>query len=1122
MSTTLTSIASPNFWFLADHDRLLLKCAAQAERLVFDDPNAALVKLRLFGEMLAKQVAVRTSIPLFKDDTALRLLQRLDEEGVLSSKSKDIFHLLRKAGNLAVHDFQGEAHHALDALRFARSLAIWFHRAFGDDEGFSAGEFLPPPKPSQAGEALSEELERLREKLARSEEAQLVAQEEANKAYEQLASVQVLLEETEVKNRVDQDDFSRRLAGLQEEAAQKSKAEIDNKKKSLAVLADETIDLDEADTRKLIDAQLVGVGWEADTSLLTYKSGTRPQKGRNLAIAEWPTSSGPADYVLFVGLTPVAVVEAKRKRKKVSGALDQSKRYSKCYVVKSEERLHEGAPWDGHYIPFLLASNGRPYLKQIEHESGVWFRDARISTNIPRALTGWPTPSGLVELLAQDIRKADDELASSSSDYIDLRYYQHEALEAVESAIAKGQRNILIAMATGTGKTRTCIGLAYRLCKAKRFRRILFLVDRTSLGEQTADSFKDFQLEAHQTFADIYDVKELGDITPDKDTRFHIATIQGLMRRLLYSTEDESVPSIDQYDCVIVDECHRGYNLDKDMGEVELTFRDERDYISKYSRVLDHFDAVRIGLTATPAIHTTDIFGPPVYSYSYRKAVIDGYLVDHEPPIRIITRLAEDNIVWKPGEDVDFIDTRSGEVDSWRLEDELEMEVDKFNKQVVTESFNRVVCEKLAEYLDPSLDEKTLIFCATDDHADMVVQILKEVFTDVHGQVDNDAIQKITGQADKPLSLIRHFKNEKQPNIVVTVDLLTTGIDVPAISNLVFLRRVRSRILYEQMLGRATRLCDDIGKEYFRIFDPVDLYSALDPVSGIKPVVTNPSVTFTQLVKELTEADCDEVRSVLVDQFCAKLQRKKRFIKDDNLERFISMTGLEPKEFVKQIAKDDTYASAERILKVSGIGRFLDEIRSNGQSKRLISYHEDEVRRTERGYGTASKPDDFLEQFGSFIENNKNEIAALKIVLQRPGELTRAQLKELKLLLDEEGFSEVKLRTAWKEKTNQEITASIIGFIRQQALGSPLISYEERVIKAKKRILESRNWTSVQKQWLRRICAQLEKEVIVDKEALDSGEFKVNGGFKRFDKLFEGKMNEVLIELNNALWGEVG
>ena len=221
------------------------------------------------------------------------------------------------------------------------------------------------------------------------------------------------------------------------------------------------------------------------------------------------------------------------------------------------------------------------------------------------------------------------------------RDFQQRAILAAEKGIEDGKRALLLAMATGTGKTRTCIGLCYRLLKTKRFRRVLFLVDRNALGTQTFEAFQHLKLENLQSFTDIFDVKEMADVKPDHTTRLRIATIQAMVRRIVGphaegGRDEEHIPPVDAYDCIVVDECHRGYLLDRALSEREFLFRDEDDYISKYRRVLDHFDAVRIGLTAIPALHTTQIFGPPIFQYSYREAVIDGYLVDHEPPLRIL------------------------------------------------------------------------------------------------------------------------------------------------------------------------------------------------------------------------------------------------------------------------------------------------------------------------------------------------------------------------------------------------------------------------------------------------------------------------------------------------------
>jgi type I restriction enzyme R subunit len=248
--------------------------------------------------------------------------------------------------------------------------------------------------------------------------------------------------------------------------------------------------LDEAATRRLIDEQLRLAGWEADSEELTHASGARPQKNKNLAIAEWPTKTGPADYVLFIGLQPVAVVEAKRKHKDVSASLEQSKRYSRGYSVSAEQQS-PGGPWGEYKVPFLFATNGRPFLRQLIDKSGIWLLDVRREANHGRALEGWYTPDGLAASLRQDIDKAHEQLQTEPTEYLGLRDYQLAAIRAVETAIAAGQRDCLVAMATGTGKTRTCIGFAYRLLKTKRFRRMLFLVDRSALGRQTADAFKD-------------------------------------------------------------------------------------------------------------------------------------------------------------------------------------------------------------------------------------------------------------------------------------------------------------------------------------------------------------------------------------------------------------------------------------------------------------------------------------------------------------------------------------------------------------------------------------------------------------------------------------------------------
>ena len=687
---------------------------------------------------------------------------------------------------------------------------------------------------------------------------------------------------------------------------------------------------------------------------------------------------------------------------------------------------------------------------------------------------------------------------------------------------------MLVAMATGTGKTRTCIGICYRLIKAKRFRRILFLVDRTSLGEQTGDALRDVKLENNQTFADIYDVKELSDIVPEEDTKFQIATIQGMVHRLLDSDDDDAALSVGQYDCIVVDECHRGYNLDQELSDSELRFRDEAEYISKYSRVLEYFDAVKIGLTATPALHTLEIFGGeqqlPVYQYSYRQAVLDGFLVDHEPPLQIKTRLAEDGIHWHVNEEVTVYDTGKQQLELFKTPDEIHLEIDSFNKRVVNENFNRVICEELAKHIDPTLPGKTLVFCVTDMHADMVVDELKKAFTAQWGNVEDEAVKKITGKADKPSELIRRFKNENLPSVVVTVDLLTTGIDVPAITNLVFLRRVRSRILYEQMIGRGTRLCEDLfgekeDKDCFKIFDCVDLYSALQSYTDMKPVVTKLKLTFSQLLEELAKTTNPEDRETIKEQLIAKLQRKKRGLKSDKEKTFETKSGLKPQSLVDQIRKSSPDAIVDWFADKSGLVEFLDKKTTPGGVKIFVSEESDEVTSVATGFGKDNKrPKDYLEEFRAFVIENQDQIEALKLCAQRPRDLTRKVLRQLQLELDNQGYSEKRLRVAWREAKNVEIAATIIGFVRHAILDAPLKSFDERVSYAMQRIMATSNWTGPQRQWLERIGKQFRENTLVDRELIEQGQFKEYGGFERLNKVFDGKLGELLGQITEEIW----
>ena len=1080
-----------NFEFLSRYWPALAQIGAAAESYVYSDANACLYKLGMFGERLILEIFAFEHIkePSI-DNTHANRIRLLKREGLIPKKIDDILYALRKTRNDAVHAGADSVEDAKTLLSMTYNLAVWFMEVYGD-WGYIAPAFVMP------------------ENVVQPDYESIIKEQE-----EKIAAL------------------SKQVEAVSTAASTKTSKERAEKGET----ASESMELSEAETRYLIDEQLRKFGWEVDTNTLRYSKGTRPQKGRNLAIAEWPTDSavgknGYADYALFVGVKLVGIVEAKKAAIDIPSVIDhQCKEYAKG--IKDEHQEYIINQWGAYKVPFVFATNGRKYLKQIETKSGIWYLDLRSGANAPKALQGWISPQGLVEQLEKDIAAANAALQNTPFDLLrdpdglNLRKYQINAIEAAEQAVIDGKQTVLLSMATGTGKTRTILGMIYRFIKSDRFKRVLFLVDRTALGEQAEDVFKEVKIEELMTLDSIYNIKGLDEKEIDRETKIHIATVQSLVKRILYP-EGDTMPSVTDYDLIVVDEAHRGYILDKEMSETEMLYRNQDDYISKYRTVIEYFDAVKIALTATPALHTTEIFGKPVFNYSYREAVIDGYLVDHDAPHNIRTKLRVEGIKYEKGEQLAIYDPVTGEVlNSAELEDDMKFEIDTFNRQVITENFNRTVLNEIAWDLNPDGQGKTLIYAVDDNHADLIVKILKEIYAE--GGVDNDTVMKITGSVaggnkKKISEAIKRFKNESLPKIVVTVDLLTTGIDVPEITTLVFMRRIKSRILFEQMLGRATRLCPSIGKTHFEIYDPVGVYESLQDVSNMKPVVTNPSTSFEDLMKGLEVATTDEQLAYQINLIVAKLQRKRRNISEKALEQFANLTGSKDLgAFAEHLNSSTIKEAAAELLGHREAFSVLDKDRPHSKSPRIIDNHPDVVIDHTRGYGEGQKPEDYLEAFKDFINNNMNAIAALRMVCTRPSELTREALKSLKLELDRHDFTEKQLNSAWNEMTNQDIVADIIAFIRQQALGSALVGHEQRVKHAFAKLRMNHEFNKTQLEWLKRIEKVLLEESVLDEQIFEVGAFKNAGGFTIIDRRFGGKLREIMTELNEYLYDDGG
>jgi type I restriction enzyme R subunit len=528
--------------------------------------------------------------------------------------------------------------------------------------------------------------------------------------------------------------------------------------------------------------------------------------------------------------------------------------------------------------------------------------------------------------------------------------YQIDAIRAIEGAISERRRLMLLAMATGTGKTFTIVNSIYRLMKSGFAKRILFLVDRRALAAQVVTEMASFEAEPGLKFDQCYEVysqrlrrEDLDEnvkfdpkvlpseylTNPDSRHAFtYVSTIQR-MRINLFGAEgmfggptgDEDEDSdaekldipIHAFDVIIADECHRGYTAQEE---------------SKWREVLNHFDAIKIGLTATPAAHTTAFFKRIVYRYEYERAVREGYLVDYDA-VAVQSDITLKGVFLKEGEEVGVIDTKTGQLGFETLEDERELPAPTTEIDWSAPDRNRKIVGEIKKYLIDQEEQlghfpKTLIFAQNDiphiSHCDCLVEILRDEFNR-----GDDFVQKITGSptVDRPLQKIREFRNRKNPGIVITVDMLSTGVDVPRIENIVFLRPVKSRILFEQMMGRGTRRCPEIHKTHFTVFDCFN-GSLLDYFRKTTGISAEPPVKATKTIKEIVQAIADnQDREYNIRVLSKRLQRISKNITQEGRDQFQYILGCDISEFARTLGQrlDKEW---EKTIKLLQSETFLD------------------------------------------------------------------------------------------------------------------------------------------------------------------------------------------------------
>jgi type I restriction enzyme R subunit len=880
-------------------------------------------------------------------------------------------------------------------------------------------------------------------------------------------------------------------------------------------------------TRKQrIDPRLDALGWKkvgpGTTSLLSHRT------------EEEETDNGPADYALWLNKDLVGIVEAKKVTVGPQNVLTQAERYS---------RGARGTKFDfgGFRVPFVYSTNGEVF----------WFHDLRHPLNRSRRVAGFHTPNAFREMLTRDFDADCAKLVGLPHDHPKLRPYQKEANAAVDRAIAERKRNLLVAMATGTGKTFTLVNQIYRLMKAGVARRVLFLVDRRALAAQAVRAFSAFEAEPGTKFDQLYEVYSSRFQTEDfgEEERFdpkilqkeyltdpkpgltfvYVCTIQRMAISILGKNaipglgDEEIDPDVEQldipihaFDAIVADECHRGYTAQEQ---------------SVWRATLEHFDAIKIGLTATPAAHTTAYFSQKVFEYSYKQAVEEGYLVDYDV-VNVRSEVRMQGVFLHEGENVELVDRETGLSKMDQLEDERQFDTTDLESKVTAPASTKKIVEELKKYSEEHEKQygrfpKTLIFGANDlphvSHADQLVNTAREVFN------RGDAfVEKITGRVDRPLQRIREFRNRPNPGIAVTVDLLTTGVDIPDLEFLVFLRPVKSRILFEQMLGRGTRKGEKYpDKSHFTVFDCFDgtLLAYFRKATGITAEVPDkPTRKISEVIEDIwNNRDRDYNVGCLVKR----------------LQRIDKQMAAEARDQFAAYIPDGDVAKFARGLKqalASGFVEGMKLLRDKGFQELLVNYPtpqqvfykayevEDEVRSTwmvRDSGGNEYKPGDYLEAFAKFVKENEAKTEAIRILLDRPRAWNASALTELRDSLKRsiQRFTIENLEKAHAAQYGKALV-EIISMVKHAAnVNAPLLTAVERTERAFAQVTARKSFTDEQRAWLNRI-----RQVMIANLSIERDDFEYQdalskaGGWGAARRLFgERQLSTLLTELNGAI-----
>ena len=881
--------------------------------------------------------------------------------------------------------------------------------------------------------------------------------------------------------------------------------------------------------KRRIDSRLKATGWD----IVPFSQDILLSSPDKVAVEELPTANGPADYGLFVAGRLLGIVEAKKVGVNPQNVLEQAKRYA-------GGAFNGVGNWDGLRVPFLYASNGEL----------IWHLDVRPEKLVSRQIKGFHSAEALQSLFERDLTPSVRCLVQTPPDQIGrLRSYQRNCILAVEKEMITGRRDLMVAMATGTGKTFLTVAQIYRLLESKLVRKVLFLVDRKALAAQAVREFNAFNTPKGNKFTQEYELysqrfqrEDFGEDSPFdpkvlpneyltapklSHTFVYVSTIQRMARNLFGAEasfpqtpndadSDDDADKLDipiyAFDLIIADECHRGYSAQE---------------LSLWRDTLQHFDAIRVGLTATPAFHTVSVFGEPVFRYGVEQAIREGYLVDYEA-VLIKSKVRINGVFLKEGERVGKIDTETGEELFDDVEDERTFSAEDIEREITAPDSNRKIIEEVAKHAyaheaQTGRFPKILIFAVNDiphaSHADQLVRICREVFNQ-----GDDFVQKITGNpnVDRPLQRIREFRNRPKPKVVVTVDMLSTGVDIPALEFIVFLRPVKSRILWEQMLGRGTRRCDDINKSKFVVFDCFDgtLIRYFKNVSNFKiESPQKPVLSIPQIIEKIWQnIDRQYHSNVLVK----RLRRIEKEMSGDARTMFAQwIEDGDVGKFAGDLLRSlrDSFTDTMKLLRNPKFQKLLVEY-PRAMRSFWVSYDtEDEVSsRVEERFGEHATASDYLDAFSKFIREHQDQITAIKILLERPKDWNPQALEQLRQTLRQHNFNEAKLKEAHARVYHKQL-ADIISMVKHAAREElPILSAEERVEAVITRIRSRHQFSPEQLQWLAFIQNHLVNNLSIDLDDLENQPvFTDRGGVARARRLFGAQLPELIDELNLAL-----